>query len=153
MESATPTDTLRVVDTRARVEQVQSHGTQGFDEAISAHVSAQNARGTCCRSPFRRLFSAVTADRRLAQCPKPKFGRTTVAGCFARTLAASTMIRNGRCRLARDYFFPVTLLITDSVALPEFPAASIAVTVRRLSPFFNSIAETLHDDVPKLAAP
>jgi hypothetical protein len=51
------------------------------------------------------------------------------------------------------YFFPVTLLTTVNVALLVFPAASAAVTVRRLGPLFKSIAETLHDDVPNVAAP
>ena len=52
-----------------------------------------------------------------------------------------------------SYFLPVTLLVTVKVVLAAFPAASAAVTVRRLGPFFRSIEETLHDDVPNAAAP
>jgi hypothetical protein len=51
------------------------------------------------------------------------------------------------------YFLPVTLLVTVNVALAVFPAASAALTVRRLGPFLRSIDETLHDDVPNVAAP
>jgi hypothetical protein len=55
--------------------------------------------------------------------------------------------------LSKPYFLRVALLITVSVAVVAFRAASEAVTVRRLGPFFRSIAGVLHEEVPTLAAP
>ena len=47
----------------------------------------------------------------------------------------------------------VALLITVSVAVVVFRAASDAVTVRRLGPFFKLIAAVLHKEVSTRAAP
>jgi hypothetical protein len=76
------------------------------------------------------------------------FGRVPPSG----RLFSSDATLN-RSRFGSPHFLPVALLITVTVALVAFRAASEAVTVRRLGPFFNSIAVVLHEDVSKLAAP
>ena len=123
MGSARPMETLRGFATSRRIEQVQIHDARSFDEAISAAFSPTNAHRVGRRPVFRRLYSSDA------------------------TLTRSSVRDRAR------YFLPVALLITVSVALVELLAASEAVTVRRLGPFFKSIAAVLHEEVSSLAMP